>query len=106
MPQHKDIHLRDPFVLPCNGVYYLYGSRALPHGVWEAGLTCIAALIWKIGKGRFPSLSMTVFLGRIGTAGARGAGLARQILHVCQLQKRVCSPGHRRVGGRYADGAV
>lgn len=27
MPQHKDIHLRDPFVLPCNGVYYLYGSR-------------------------------------------------------------------------------
>lgn len=27
MPQHKDIHLRDPFVLPCNGVYYLYVSR-------------------------------------------------------------------------------
>ena len=28
-----DIHIRDPFILPVNGVYYLYGSRG--EGCWD-----------------------------------------------------------------------
>lgn len=38
--KRTDIHLRDPFVLPHDGVYYLYGTRA--DNVWGAmdGFDC------------------------------------------------------------------
>ncbi len=62
----KDINIRDPFILPLDGKYYLYGTRAENYGIsprgfdvyisddledWSEPIQCLDSEKWGLNKG-------------------------------------------------------
>ena len=83
----NEIHIRDPFILPVDGVYYLYGSRG-----WETWLDHASGLdVYTSRDLENWSGPTQVFtppgglLGRQKFLGAGGACLPGGLLHAGQL---------------------
>ena len=68
--KREDINIRDPFILPYEGKYYLYGSRGSE--VWEdnaTGLTYTSVKTLKIGLNQKRYLRERQIFGRTDIIG-------------------------------------